>query len=167
MTQPLFSEPERPSREVTVHARPEGEAIWFLDNLLTVKTSGAAGSPFGLLENAMPAGSHTPFHRHEAEDEAFYVLEGTLVIYVEGGQRIVAGPGTYVHLPRGTAHGFRTQTPVRMLVVCGTQGFIEMAREAGTPAPRAELPPPAAPDLPRLERACARHAITLLGPLPE
>lgn len=151
----------------TVHAATEGERIWFLDNLLTVKTSGATGSPFGVVENAMPAGSHTPLHRHEDEDEAFYVLEGELTVYVEGGRIVSATPGSYIHLPRGTAHGFRTETPVRMLVLCGTRGFIEMAREAGTPAPRAELPTHIERDHARLERACAEHAITLLGPLPD
>ncbi len=155
------------ARAATSLAPSEGERIWFLDNLLTVKASGMGGSPFGLLENAMPAESHTPFHRHDAEDEAFYVLEGTLAIYLEAGRRIVVGPGSYVHLPRGTAHGLRTRTAVRLLVVCGTEGFIEMAREAGTPAPRAELPPDAPPDVARLERACKRHAMTILGPLPE
>lgn len=155
-----------PTRAVIVRGPAEGEALWFVDNLLTVKVSGADGSPFGLVENAMPAGSQTPFHRHDAEDEAFYVLEGTLTIFLDHG-RITAGPGTYVHLPRGTSHGFRTESAVRMLVLCGTDGFLEMAREAGTLAPRRELPPPAPPDLARLAAACERHQLTLLGPLPE
>ena len=157
---------DSPIRPVTVLESADGEAIWFLDNLLTVKASAAQGAPFGLLENAMPAGSHTPMHRHDNEDEAFYVLAGTLTVYLDAARRIHAGPGTWVHLPRGTAHGFRTQTPVRMLVVCGTDGFIEMAREAGTSAPQHTLPPPTPPDLERLAGACARHAMTLLGPLP-
>ena len=42
-----------------------------------------------------------------------------------------------------------------------------MVREAGAPAERRELPPPAAPDFARLEAACKHHAITLLGPLPQ
>ena len=151
-----------------VERRPgAGEQLWFLDNLLTIKTSRADGSPFGLLDNAMPAGSHTPFHAHDREDEAFYVLEGTLTIYLDGARKIVAEPGTYIHIPAGTGHGFRTETPVRMLVLCGGEGFIEMAREAGAPAERDELPAPSAPDHDRLERACDRHGIRLLGPLPE
>lgn len=154
-------------RAVIVREPGEGERIWFLDNLLIVKASGATGSAFGVLESRLPANSHTPFHRHDAEDEAFYVLEGTLTIYLGAGRTIDTGPGSYVHLPCGTAHGFRTKTAVRMLVVCGTQGFIEMTREAGEQAPRNELPPPAEPDFARLETACARNAITILGPLPE
>lgn len=152
---------------VIVRAPGGGERIWFLDNLLTVKASAATGSAFGVLESRLPANSHTPFHRHDAEDEAFYVLEGTLTLYLDEGRTLEAGPGSYVHLPCGVAHGFRTRTAVRMLVVCGTDGFIEMTREAGGPAMRDALPPPAEPDYARLERACARHAIAILGPLPE
>lgn len=145
----------------------EGEDVWFLDNLLTVKARPAEGAPFGVVESRMPEGSRTPFHRHEAEDEAFYVIEGRMRVLLEGGRTLEAGPGTYVHVPVGVAHGFVTLSPVRMLVLCGDRGFVEMSREAGQPAERHELPPAGPPDIERLERACARHGIDLLGPLPE
>lgn len=150
------------------HAHPPeaGEAVWFLDNLLTVKASPADGAPFGVVVNAMPAGSHTPLHAHDREDEAFFVLDGRLTVFV-GDEVVDAEPGTYVHLPAGTPHGFRTHTPVRMLVLCGGDGFVEMAREAGGPAARRELPPAGPPDVERLERACARFGIRILGPLPD
>ena len=154
-------------RQVSFQPPGEGEAVWFLDNLLTIKVSRAEGSPFGLLENAMPEGSHTPFHAHDGEDEAFYVLEGRLAIYLDGGRVTEATPGSYVHIPAGQAHGFRTLSPVRMLVLCGGEGFVEMAREAGGPAERRELPPATEPDKQRLARACERYRIRLLGPLPE
>jgi quercetin dioxygenase-like cupin family protein len=137
-------------REVVSLGAGEGEHVWFLDNLLTIKVRGDAGAPFSLAENAMPVGSHTPFHRHDDEDEAFYVLEGTLKVHLGEGRAVQIGPGGYLHLPKGTPHG-----------------FVEMIREAGEPAARHELPPVAPPDKERLEAACAAHAITLLGPLPE
>ena len=144
-----------------------GEPVWFLDNLLTIKAKPVPGAPFGLVENEMPAGSHTPLHAHDGEDEAFYVLEGELVVHLEGGRQVHARPGAYLQIPRGTAHGFVTKTRVRMLVLCGADGFLEMAREAGVPAPRRELPPLAEPDHARLAAACDRHQIRLLGPLPQ
>jgi quercetin dioxygenase-like cupin family protein len=152
-------------RTVRVLGPGAGEDVWFLDNLLTIKVRGDSGAPFSVIENAMPEGSQTPLHRHEGEDEAFYLLEGTLEIYVDAGW-IEAGSGSYVHIPRGTAHGFKAKTAVRMLVLVGTEGFVEMARESGCAAPRHELPP-LPPDVSRLEAACERHGITLLGPLPE
>ena len=153
------------TRHPHVLANGQGEAVWFLDNLLTIKAGPDQGAPFQVVENAMPAGSHTPLHAHDGEDEAFYVLEGRLAIHVDG-RVLEAGPGSYVHIPLGTPHGFVTHTPVRMLVLCGTQGFVQMAREAGDPAPRRELPPTSEPDLERLAAACERHQIRLLGPLP-
>lgn len=158
---------ERPIRTAHVQTPGEGQGLWFLDNLLTVKVSRDDGSPFGVLVNTMPAGSHTPMHAHDREDEAFWVLEGQLTLFLGEDRVVEATPGTYVHVPAGVAHGFRTSTPVKMLVLCGGEGFVEMAREAGGPALRRELPPAAAPDKQRLGEACARWGIRLLGPLPD
>jgi quercetin dioxygenase-like cupin family protein len=156
-----------PARQPHTLEAQEGDAVWFLDNLLTVKAAKAHGAQFGVVESAMPAGSHTPLHAHDEEDEAFYVLEGELTLFVGEARKIELRAGGYAHIPRGTAHGFITRTPVRMLVLCGTDGFIEMAREAGMPAPRRELPPITPPDHERLSAACERHRIRLLGPLPQ
>jgi quercetin dioxygenase-like cupin family protein len=158
--------PSSSARTVVALERDQGENVWFLDNLLTIKARPTSGTRFSVLESTLPAGSHTPYHRHEREDEAFYVLEGSIKIFLEGQAPVEAGPGSYLHIPRGTAHGFVTITPVKMLVLGEVEGFVEMAREAGMPAPRHELPPPAAPDFAKLEAACARQHITLLGPLP-
>ena len=58
----------------------QGEAYWFLDNLMTVKaSSGLTGNRgLALLEALMPPGSAPPPHVHEEEDEAWYVLEGAV-----------------------------------------------------------------------------------------
>lgn len=153
-------------RSVIALGPGEGEAVWFLDNLITVKVRERDGAPFGLVENAMDEGSETPFHRHTDEDEAFYVLEGQLTIYLEGGRKVEGSPGTYVHIPRGVAHGFRARTDLRMLVLSDPGGFVEFAREMGVMAPRREVPPRLPPDLPRLAALAAKHGIELLGPLP-
>lgn len=165
-TQPIEERADTHAVEAIVRGPGEGEAVWFLDNLITVKTRAADGVRFGVLENRLPAGSSTPFHRHDGEDEALYVLEGELTLFLGGGRTHRAGPGTYVHFPRGVAHGLRAESPTRLLVLSAPDGFVEMVREAGAPAERRELPPSAAPDFARLEAACTRHEIALLGPLP-
>ena len=38
-----------------------------------------------------------PEHAHEAEDDAFYILEGELTFVVDGDE-VAAGPGTFVML---------------------------------------------------------------------
>ena len=46
-----------------------------------------------------------PLHVHHDDDEAWYVLEGALG-FVRGGERLEAGTGTAVLVPRGTPHSF-------------------------------------------------------------
>ena len=55
----------------------EGEALWFLGNLATIKTAGAhTRGALTVVEFLNPAGFAPPVHRHLVEDEAFYVLDG-------------------------------------------------------------------------------------------
>jgi quercetin dioxygenase-like cupin family protein len=163
----LIAHPALPTARSVVALEPgAGEHVWFLDHLVTVKLRGA-GAPWGVLEVALPAGARTPFHRHDDDDETLYVLEGELTLFLEGGRVVQGRPGCCLHLPRGIAHGFRTETAIRMLVLCQPEGFVEFTRDYGVPAPRAEVPPPALPDFPRLEALARKHHIELLGPLPE
>ena len=152
--------------QVTFRGSDEGDAVWFLDNLITVKTSARDGARFGFLESRLPQGSEAPMHRHLDEDEAFYILEGVLTMFLEGGRVIEARPGAFVHIPHGVAHGFRAQTPIKMLVVCDSKGFCEFIRDVGIEAPRRELPPAVAPDVARLAAIAHDHRVELLGPLP-
>jgi quercetin dioxygenase-like cupin family protein len=151
---------------VTIHRPGEGEMIWFLDNLVTVKASARSGARFGLAENMLPAGSETPFHRHHDDDESFYILEGSMLLFLEGGRVVEAVPGSFVHIPHGVAHGFRATSALTMLVLSDPAGFLEFVREYGVEAPRRELPPAVPPDVPRLIATAKNHRIEILGPLP-
>jgi quercetin dioxygenase-like cupin family protein len=75
------------------------------------------------------------FHRHW--DEIFYVLEGTMRFLV-GEEETVAGPGTFLYIPRGTVHAWRPtgDHPVRQLLVVIPGGFEGYLDEMNT------LPPP-------------------------
>ena len=57
------------------------------------------------------------WHQHEAEDEFFYVLEGTLVIEIEGAEPVRLAPGQGVTVPRGRMHFPRAQGRVVVLMV--------------------------------------------------
>ena len=52
-------------------------------------------------------GFDNPPHTHE-EAEAFYVLEGEYTFYTETDPAEGIGPGTFVFIPPGAVHGFRT-----------------------------------------------------------
>lgn len=147
-------------------AADEGEAIWFLGGLLTVKTSGAAtGGALAVVESMGRPGSATPRHVHWTEDEAFYVLDGALRGYC-GDQEWRAGPGSFVWLPRGVVHGFTNEgdQPVRKLIITAPSGFERFVAEVGEPARARVLPPPAPPDAEKLRAAAARHGQEILGP---
>lgn len=59
-----------------------------------------------------------PLHLHRNDDEAWYVLEGTLIIRV-GDEEVEAPAGTSVHVSRGTLHTYWNPGPgpVRYLLV--------------------------------------------------
>jgi mannose-6-phosphate isomerase-like protein (cupin superfamily) len=63
-------------------------------------------------------------HVHTGEDDSFYILEGELTFTVEG-ERIVAGPGTFVLVPPGVEHDFANEgeAAVRMVNVHAPAGF--------------------------------------------
>ena len=48
-----------------------------------------------------------PPHTHD-EAEAFYVLEGVYTFYTDADPAEGVGPGTFVFIPPGAVHGFRT-----------------------------------------------------------
>jgi mannose-6-phosphate isomerase-like protein (cupin superfamily) len=69
-----------------------------------------SSAPEGILDAAgAPPQSHgrsrTGLHRHNRMDEPFYVVRGTLTVYVEGQLRTLPA-GSFVLIPRGTPHVF-------------------------------------------------------------
>lgn len=55
------------------------------------------------------------WHRHDDEDELFFVLEGELIVDVEGGPSLTLGPHQGTTVPRGTVH--RTRAPGRTVML--------------------------------------------------
>ncbi|HYY78190.1 MAG TPA: cupin domain-containing protein [Actinomycetes bacterium] len=71
-----------------------------------VKASGqSTGGSLTVIEVAIDGGP--PRHTHSREDESFYVLTGTLDVEC-GDDRLQAGPGSFVFLPRNLPHVFRS-----------------------------------------------------------
>src|SRR5215471_11838685 len=124
-------------------------------------TAGTTGGAFGLVESIMLPGFASPYHTHQVEDEAFYVLEGEMAFVCDGNWTI-GGPGTYVFGPRGLAHGFKVlgDTPARMLLLCTPGGFEQFVVELSEPAP-------APPDMAKLVAVAAKFKIDVHGPLPD
>src|SRR5438552_17548449 len=89
----------------------EGEAIWFLGTLVTVKAASESTGSWALVEIAA-AGHAPPLHAHHSEDEASYVLEGEMSI-ICGDRRFNAAAGAFVLIPRGVPHTFTVEQPAK------------------------------------------------------
>lgn len=146
----------------------EGEALWFMGMLATIKASkeGTAGG-VAVIEHTSPHNSGSPLHVHHREDEWFYVLEGELTIWVDG-QVIRAPAGSFVFGPKDTPHTFAVSSPegARFLLVTEPAGFESFMRSSAEPARALTLPPPPseAPDPERLGALAAEYGIEILGP---
>ena len=148
--------------------RDEGEAYWFLGNLVTVKAAGThTRGQLTVAEFVNPPGFAPPLHRHQLEDEMFYVISGSAVFHC-AGEELRAGPGDFVLLPLGMPHTFvvGADEPLRTLQITTPAGFEGFAAEAGMPAAELRLPDPAPVDPAALGHVAARHGIELLGPPP-
>ena len=79
------------------------------DEYRYLATGGDTDGQYFLVEAIVPPGGGPPSHMQTREEEAFYILEGKLTFYGEKGQRVVAGPGAYLNIPKGAKHRFRNE----------------------------------------------------------
>jgi mannose-6-phosphate isomerase-like protein (cupin superfamily) len=94
----------------------EGRVIDLGEFGMTVKASEAAtAGVVSVLEATEPPGFGPPIHVHHDCAEAFYVLEGEYVMYLEDDE-IVCPAGSFIFIPQGSRHGFRVgDAPSRKL----------------------------------------------------
>jgi len=149
------------------------DAFWFLGSRATVKVGAEdTQGQLTVIEFLNPAGFAAPLHRHQFEDEMFYVLEGTARFRCDDAE-FAAGPGDFVMLPVGLSHTFivGADQPLRALQITTPSGFEHFAAAAGRPAtgpglPVGELMGSSPPDPGAITAVAARHGIEILGPPP-
>ena len=149
-------------------SRGEGKSVWSMGLLITFKAEGAnTANGFALCEFLLPAGFAPPPHMHHMEDQAFYILEGTLQVTC-GDQTFTATPGCFVYLPRGIAHGFQVggNQPARVLEMTTPTGFEHYYEEMGEPARTLTLPSPKELDIQKMLALMAKYHVDNAGAPP-
>jgi mannose-6-phosphate isomerase-like protein (cupin superfamily) len=151
------------AESAVVHLPGEGRVIPMGAFQMTLKADGAStGGAFALLEADEPAGFGPPLHTHEDAAEAFYVLEGEYVIFVEE-REYMCPAGSFIYIPRGMVHGFRVGTmPSRKLNIYLPEAMVGYFDELSDAALSGhELDPD------DLSAMAARHAMRVVGPVPD
>ena len=111
-----------------------------------------------MLETREPAGFGPPLHVHHDCAEAFYVLEGEYVMYLDD-REVVCPAGSFVFVPQGVRHGFRTG-PVasRKLNFYFPASMVGYFDDLAAALRREDV------DEAELARIAAAHAMEIVGP---
>ncbi|HEY2041513.1 MAG TPA: quercetin 2,3-dioxygenase [Jatrophihabitans sp.] len=153
---------------VTVRESGEGERRWFCGGgMHTWKaTAEETDGAFLIFEDELDAGKVTPLHRHPGADETFYMLEGEIMLHIDGQPQRQLRPGGIAVIPRGIPHAFMVTSPEARMLCLQTPGTGEaFYRRASEPVIDGE--PAAAVDFGRIAEAAAQTgAIEILGPPP-
>jgi mannose-6-phosphate isomerase-like protein (cupin superfamily) len=129
---------------------------------VVLATGAQTDQAFSLLQTqGEPPDFGPPMHVHHDAAEAFFVLEGEYQMFLDDRQELCP-PGTFVYVPKGTAHTFRVVSPepgrkLNIFAPAAMVGFFEELAEA-------EAAGGATPGL--VDAIAARHQMEVVGPVP-
>ncbi len=148
--------------EAYVLAPGEGRSIDLGAFSITVKAnSDETNGVFSLLEAEEPPGFGPPLHIHHDAAEAFYVLQGEYVMFLD--DREVACPaGSFIFIPAGMRHGFRVGAqPSRKLNFYFPAAMIGYFDDLGDAIRHAEVEESLLADI------ASRHSMEVVGPVSD
>lgn len=125
----------------TVKSRRDAEAWWFNRGCWSILADAAStGGSYSVFETETPRGLVDEPHIHDHADEALYVLEGTLDVFVDDAvHRLEAG--FFVFVPRGSVHAARvTSETARCLAIHTAPGYERVIRMMGKSVGEISLP---------------------------
>ena len=146
----------------------EAERRWFYGGgVHTWKaTSEETAGAFMLFEDQMERGKVTPLHSHPDSDETVYVLEGEILVHVDGAEHRVSEGGVVVAL-RGVPHAFMVVSDVARLLCLHTPGTCQAFYLDASYPIGAEDSASGPVDFSRVRDSAQRNGgIELLGPPP-
>jgi quercetin dioxygenase-like cupin family protein len=152
----------------TVRAAQEGDRRWFFGGgvHLWKVTPEESGGAFMLFEDRMDNGKMTPLHTHPDSDETMIVLEGEILMHLDGTEHRVAAGGVAV-APRGVPHAFMVVSDGTRLLCLHTPGCCQAFYWDASEPITGETQLPGVVDFTRVEESARRNGgIELLGPPP-
>jgi mannose-6-phosphate isomerase-like protein (cupin superfamily) len=140
----------------------DGRAIDLGNFAMTVKATDAdTAGVFTLLEADEPPGFGPPMHIHQGIAEAFYVLEGEYVIFMED-EEFRCPAGSFVYIPPEMPHGFRVgdvqSRKFNLYLPASMVGYFDDLGEAIRTGDA---------DPAKLDEIAARYSLEVIGPVPE
>lgn len=148
----------------------EGEHAQLFVDLFTVLVSGnETDGQFGVFTARTPAGQLIPAHTHHGVHETFYVMEGSVAVYIQGRdgskRKKVLGAGDFGFVPAGIAHSYQALEDSR-LIGTSTGGFERFFQTMGAPTDKPGEPvPPFIPPMERMQAAGAAYNMDFLPQL--
>ena len=151
-----------PAARAFVLRPSEGRDIDLGNFRMSLKASGDdTEGAFSLLEADEPPNFGPPMHIHDNAAEAFYVVSGEYIIFIEDDE-IACPAGSFIYIPAGVRHGFRVgAAPSRKLNIYTPAAMIGYFDELSAALARGEADPDALAEL------AARHGMEVTGPVPE
>jgi mannose-6-phosphate isomerase-like protein (cupin superfamily) len=140
----------------------EGRSIDLGAFTMTVKASeDLTAGAFTLLEATEPPDFGPPMHIHHNAAEAFFVLEGEYIIFIEN-EETRCPDGSFIYIPLGVKHGFRVGGVASRKLNLYAPGvmvgyFDELAAAIAEGAADDE----------RLGAIAERNGVEVVGPVPE
>ncbi|HEX5522010.1 MAG TPA: cupin domain-containing protein [Pedococcus sp.] len=151
-----------------VRVAADGARRWFFgggEHVWKVRAHEANGA-FLLFEDRMQQGKMTPLHTHPDSDETMYVLEGEILMHLDGQEHTVSTGGIAV-APRGLPHAFMVTSPEARLLCLHTPGSCEAFYWDASEPITTEGAAPGEVDFDRVRASAERNGgIELLGPPP-
>ncbi len=151
-----------------IRAEDDGERRWFYGGgVHTWKaTSRETDGAFLLFEDRMDQGKMTPLHTHPESDETMYVLEGEILMHMDGQEHRVAAGGLAV-APRGVPHAFLVLSEMARLLCLHTPGSCQAFYWGASEPIGADVTASGSVDFARVQASAKQNGgIEILGPPP-
>jgi quercetin dioxygenase-like cupin family protein len=133
-------------REPILRQPGDGRTIGVVGDVYRFLATGEdTNGKYAMWHATVPPGGGPPPHIHSREEEAFFILEGEITLYL-GAERLIAGAGMFANMPIGSQHCFKNETekPARLLITVAPAGlekmFFEIAQPVAPGATSAPLP---------------------------